>query len=478
MTQPSAPAPDHRPTAAAGTAAGTSTAADAVASPGPTPPPPTRPSAPAGSDPHRDRYAARTTGMQASEIRALFAVASRPEVVSLAGGMPNLAALPLESLAAEVADLVATDGQVALQYGSAQGVPALREQIVEVMALEGIAPGTAHADDVVVTVGSQMALDVLTRLFVDPGDVVLAESPSYVGALGSFAAYQAEVRHVAMDDDGLVPAALAEALDRLAAEGRRAKFLYTVPTFHNPVGVTLSAPRRAEVVELCRRHGVLIVEDNPYGLLGFDGQTYPSLRAMDPENVVYLGSFSKTFASGLRVGWALAPHGIREKMVLAAESATLCPPAFTQLVVSRYLATHDWRGQVKSFREMYRERRDVMLAALEAHLPTGCHWTRPDGGFFVWVTVPDGVDTKAMLPRAIGARVAYASGTGFHADGSGSRHMRLSFCYPTPERITEGVRRLAGVLDGELDVLRTFGAPARRQAGGAPGPQAPAVDTA
>ena len=462
MTQPSRPEPDHRPAPAAGAAGA------AAARPGPA----------AGSDPHRDRYAARTAGMQASEIRALFAVASRPEVVSLAGGMPNLAALPLDSLAAEVADLIATDGQVALQYGSAQGVPVLREQIGEVMALEGIAAGTAHADDVVVTVGSQMALDVLTRLFVDPGDVVLAESPSYVGALGSFAAYQAEVRHVAMDEDGLVPAALSEALDRLAAEGRRAKFLYTVPTFQNPVGVSLSVPRRAEVVELCRRHGVLIVEDNPYGLLGFDGQTYPSLRSLDPDNVVYLGSFSKMFASGLRVGWALAPHGIREKMVLAAESATLCPPAFTQLVVSRYLATHDWRGQIKSFREMYRERRDAMLAALETHLPAGCTWTRPEGGFFVWVTVPEGVDTKAMLPRAITARVAYASGTGFHADGSGSRHMRLSFCYPTPERITEGVRRLAGVLDGELDVLRTFGVPDRTAVAGGTGPQAPAVDTA
>lgn len=429
------------------------------------------------ADLHHDRFAARTAGMTASEIRALFAVASRPEVVSLAGGMPNLAALPLDSLAVEVGTLVAAEGQAALQYASAQGLPALREQILDVMALEGIAPGTAHADDVVVTVGSQMALDMLTRLFVDPGDVVLAESPSYVGALGSFAAYQAEVRHVAMDDDGLVPEALEEALDALAAEGRRAKFLYTVPTFQNPVGVTLTVERRPRVVEICRRYGVLIVEDNPYGLLGFDGQTYPALRSYDPENVVYLGSFSKMFASGLRVGWALAPHAIRDKLVLAAESATLCPPTFTQFMVSRYLTSHDWKGLVKAFREQYRERRDAMLAALETHLPPGCTWTHPDGGFFVWVTVPEGVDTKAMLPRAITARVAYASGTGFHADGSGERHMRLSFCYPTPERITEGVRRLAGVLDGELEVLRTF-AVTERGRDGRGGPQAPSVDTA
>ena len=430
-------------------------------------------------DPHLDRYAARTNGMTASEIRALFAVASRPEVVSLAGGMPNLAALPLDSLGAEVGQLIANEGQSALQYGSAQGVPVLREQIGEVMAFEAgstAATGGFAPDDVVVTVGSQSALDMLTRLFVDPGDVVLAESPSYVGALGSFAAYQAEVRHVAMDDDGLVPAALQEALERLVREGRRAKFLYTVPNFHNPVGVSLATDRRPEVVELCRRYGVLIVEDNPYGLLGFDGQTYPSLRSLDPENVVYLGSFSKIFASGLRVGWALAPHGIKDKLVLAAESATLCPPAFTQLVVSRYLATHDWRSQVKSFREMYRERCDAMLTALDTYLPDGCRWTRPQGGFFVWATVPEGVDTRAMLPRAITARVAYASGTGFHADGSGSSHMRLSFCYPPPERITEGVRRLAGVLEGELEVLRTFGVTGTHS--WATGPQAPSVDTA
>jgi 2-aminoadipate transaminase len=280
-----------------------------------------------------------------------------------------------------------------------------------------------------------------------------------------------------MDDDGLVPEALEEALEGLAREGRRAKFLYTVPNFHNPVGVTMAVERRPRIVEICARHGVLIVEDNPYGLLGFDGQTYPSLRSYDPENVVYLGSFSKVFASGLRVGWALAPHGIREKLVLAAESATLCPPAFTQMIVSRYLATHDWKSLVKSFREQYRERRDAMLTALETHLPEGCSWTRPEGGFFVWVTVPEGVDTKAMLPRAITARVAYASGTGFHADGSGSRYMRLSFCYPTPERITEGVRRLAGVLDGELEVLRTFSVSGGPAGGRSTGPQAPSADT-
>ncbi|GAA3023388.1 PLP-dependent aminotransferase family protein [Actinokineospora globicatena] len=423
-------------------------------------------------DPHLGRYAARAEGMTASEVRALFAVASRPEVVSLAGGMPNLAALPLDFLSDQIASIVADDGLVALQYGSAHGIPLLREQICEVMALEGV---TGHPDDLVVTVGSQMALDLVTRIFIDPGDIVLAEGPSYVGALGTFASYQADVRHVVMDEHGLVPEALRAALAAAAQAGRRVKFLYTIPNFNNPAGVTLAVARRAEVLDICARHDVLVIEDNPYGLLGFDGQVYPALRSMDSDNVIYLGSFSKTFASGLRVGWALAPHAVREKLVLAAESAALCAPTLNQMVVSRYLATHDWKGQIKSFQTMYRDRRDALLAGLEQHMPAGCSWTRPDGGFFVWLTVPEGVDTKAMQPRAVTARVAYVPGTGFYADGFGSRQMRLSFCYPPPERITEGVRRLAGVLADELDLLRTFGPTASRSLSG---PQTPAPDTA
>ena len=423
-------------------------------------------------DPWFDSYAERAHGMRSSEIRALFAVASRPEVVSLAGGMPNISGLPIDFLADMTARLLRERGPEALQYGSGQGEVEMREQIVEVMRYDHV---HAHPDDVVVTTGSQQALDLVTEIFIDPGDVIVAEAPSYVGALGVFRAYQADIVHVPMDDDGILPAELDRTLQRLKGEGRRVKMLYTIPNFHNPAGVTLAEERRPQVVEICRRHGVLILEDNPYGLLGFDGQTYPSLRSMAPDNVVYLGSFSKTFASGLRVGWVLAPHAVREKLVLAAESATLCPPTLNQLVVSKYLATHDWKGQIKTFRENYRERRDAMLSALEQHLPEGCTWTRPEGGFYVWVTVPEGVDTKAMLPRAVTARVAYASGTGFYADGLGSRQMRLSYCYPTPERIREGVRRLAGVLESEMELMRTFGSVTSRAVSG---PQFPGPDTA
>lgn len=405
-------------------------------------------------DSYVDRYAARTHGMTASAIRALFAVANRPEVVSLAGGMPNISDLPLDVVGSVLNELVVSDGRRAMQYGSGQGEPVLREAICEVMKLEGI---SAHPDDVTVTVGSQQGLDLVTRLFCDPGDVVLCEAPSYVGALGVFRAYQAEVVHVAMDEHGLLPGALAEALAALKAAGKKAKFLYTIPNFQNPAGISQPLERRLEILRVAEQGDLLVVEDNPYGLLGFDGDPVPAMRSIDAERVVYLGSFSKTFAPGFRVGWVLAPHAVREKLVLAQESATLCPPTFSQFAVASYLHNHDWRGQIKLFREMYRERRDAMLAGLADHMPAGTSWTVPGGGFFVWVTLPPGLDSHAMLPRAVTARVAYVPGTGFYADGLGSRHMRLSYCFPTPERIIEGTRRLGEVMQYETDVLATFG---------------------
>jgi len=398
-------------------------------------------------------YAQRTAGMTTSEIRALFAVASRPEVVSLAGGMPCLTALPMDAVADTVAHMLRTQGLTALQYGSGQGDPTLREQILEVMALEGI---SAHADDIVVTTGSQQALDLVTRIFIDPGDVVLAEAPSYVGALGVFAAYQAQVAHVTSDDDGLVPQALEERIVSLKASGARIKFLYSVPNFHNPAGTTLSLARRPQIVEICHRHGILILEDNPYGLLGFEREPHDAMRSLSDEGVIYLGSFSKTFAPGLRVGWALAPHAVREKLVLASESAILCPSAFSQMTVSTYLATSDWMAQIKVYRELYRERRDAMIESLSTLLPQA-RWTHPDGGFYVWVTLPEGVNAKAMLPRAVTERVAYVPGTAFFADGTGQRNVRLSYCFPDPQRIREGVRRFAGVVQTELELLETFG---------------------
>ncbi len=410
-------------------------------------------------DDYTDRYAQRVRGMTASEIRALFSVTSRPEVVSLAGGAPFVSALPLDAVGDMMAGLGGPDrGATTLQYGVGQGDLALRERICEVMTLSGIDASTgASPDDVVVTVGGQQALDLISRVFLDPGDVVLAEGPTYVGALGVFQAAQADVVHVPMDDDGIIPAALAEALDTVAKAGKRAKFLYTVPAYHNPGGVTLAESRREEVLAIAERAGLLVVEDDPYGLLGFDGDPLPALRARRRDGVLYVGTFSKTFAPGLRVGWVLAPHAVREKLVIASEAQILCPSMFAQSAITTYFATMPWREQIKTFREIYRERRDALLSSLADLMPAGTRWTTPQGGFYVWLTLPEGLHSKAMLPRAIAARVAYVPGTGFYADGSGGSHMRLSYCFPPPERIREGVRRLAGVVEQETKMRAVFG---------------------
>ncbi|HZK58923.1 MAG TPA: PLP-dependent aminotransferase family protein [Cryobacterium sp.] len=403
-------------------------------------------------DPWYHHYAERAAGLRASEVRALFAVASRPEVVSLAGGMPFVAALPQDLVINAMDKVMRQQGAVALQYGSGQGVPLLREQILEVMALEGI---QANADDVVVTTGSQHALELVSKLFLDPGDVVLSEGPSYVTALVIFKSYQAEVEHVPMDEHGLIPEALREHITRLTAAGKTIKFLYTIPSFHNPAGVTLSWARRLEILEIARQHDILVLEDNPYGLLYFDRPAPDAMRSVERDGVVYLGTFSKTLAPGFRVGWALAPHAIREKLVLANEAAVLSPSSFTQLVISEYLSSADWKGQINTFRGVYRERKNAMIQALDEYLPE-LSWTNPEGGFYVWVTLPDRLDSKAMLPRAVTELVAFTPGTAFFANGDGRQNMRLSFCYPTPENIRVGIRRLATVIRGELDLLDTF----------------------
>ncbi|RBP99674.1 aminotransferase-like domain-containing protein [Bifidobacterium xylocopae] len=405
------------------------------------------------NDPWFDSYAHRAESMRASEIRALFAVASRPEVVSLAGGMPYLGRMPFAELSEQLARMLREQGEVAWQYGSAQGDPHLREDVLPIMALEGITD--AQPDDVVITNGSQSGLDLITRIMCDPGDVILAEAPNYVGALGVFQSFQVDVVNVTMDADGLIPEAFEEAVQAQRRAGKHVKMLYTVPNFHNPAGVTMSVERRPRILEIARRLHVLIVEDNPYGLLGFDGRTYPALRSMDAQNVVYLSSFSKIIAPGMRVAWMVAPPGIRQKLVLANESAILCPSNMSQMTVTTYLDHFDWQARIEDYRSMYRERRDAMDSALHEYLPT-CSWNKPKGGFYTWLKIPKGLDAKAMLPRAITAKVAYVSGTAFYNDGQGADHMRLSFCYPTPERIREGVRRLAGVIDRELDTVSLF----------------------
>ncbi len=403
------------------------------------------------TDPYLSRYADRVTGLAASEIRALFAVVDRPEIVSFAGGMPDLSVMDLDVVADMTAQLLRDHGTVALQYGGGQGRPQLREALVDVMAVAGV---PATADELLVTVGGQQALELITKCFIDRGDIVISEGPTYVGALGAMSSHQADVRHVAMDGDGMRMDVLEELLAQLRHEGRRAKFVYTIPNHQNPGGVSLSEERRHRLAELAVEHDLLVVEDDAYGLLGFDGQTGTSLRSLIPDRVIYLGTMSKTFSPGVRSGWIAAPTPVREKLVLLREAADLCPSNLTQMMIERWLTTQPWQEQVKRYRALYLHKADLMLESLAAEMPAEVDWTQPRGGFFLWLTVPTGVDTSALLAKAIGRRVAYVPGRGFYADGSGGDHLRLCFSFPPSERIRDGVSRLAELLHDELALLR------------------------
>jgi DNA-binding transcriptional MocR family regulator len=400
-------------------------------------------------DPYADRYARRTAGMSASEVRALFAVASRPDVVSLAGGMPYVRALPTEHMLEVVEAVLASDADEALQYGGGQGPLALRERLAMLMAEEAT---EIDPEDVLVTTGAQQALDLVGKVLIDPGDEIVVEGPSYVGALSAFSAYEPRFVHVDLDDDGLVVEQLEEALLR----GARPKFVYTVPNFHNPAGVTMSYDRRVRLVALCREAHVPIVEDNPYGLLRFEGDPLPTLRSLDPQNVIYLGTVSKVFSPGVRVGWAVAEPGVLQRLILAKEASDLCGSNLTMLVTERYLSGETWRATLATLVDTYRARRDTMLEALAEHFPADARWTHPAGGFYVWATLPAFVDTRALLAAAVERRVAYVPGTGFYADGRGAHQMRLAFCYPPEERIREGVRRLGELLGDEETLYRSL----------------------
>ena len=400
---------------------------------------------------HEDLFSERAANIKQSAVRDVFDVSMRPGLVSLAGGSPYLQSLPLERLADTAATIIAKDGLTALQYGAGQGMEELRGQICEVMAAEGILD--ALPQNVVITAGSQSAQDVATKVFCNPGDVVLVENPTYVGALNTFEAYQVTVETVEMDDDGLVPEALEARIAALQSAGKNIKFLYTIPNFNNPSGITLAGDRRQRVVDICRKANILVLEDNPYGLLRFDGEPLAPLRAANPADVIYMGSFSKIFAPGLRIGWALVPEHLQRRYYLASEAVTLCPPTLNQMLVSAYLRDYDWKAQIDTYRGLYAERCQAMLAALEQHMPEGASWTSPDGGFFVWVTLPHGVDTYPLLKKAIDAGVVFIPGAAFTPSDEPSNKLRLAFSAVPPEAITEGVRRLAPVLREAISAL-------------------------
>ncbi|MBU4556094.1 MAG: PLP-dependent aminotransferase family protein [Actinobacteria bacterium] len=396
------------------------------------------------------RYAQRIGDVRSSAVRDLFAAASRPDMISLSGGMPEVRAVPAHAVADAAHGAVVHAGAQALQYGSSNGRVELRETIVELMAETGVRIAAA---DVVVTAGAQQGLDLLAKTFLDPGDVVICEGPTYVGALQAFSAYQPDIRCIPMDGEGMRMDLLEAELRAVGYQG--AKFIYTIPNFQNPGGVTLSAPRRRRLLELAREYDIPVIEDDPYGRLRFEGGHVKPLRALDDE-VIYLGTFSKIFAPGLRLGWMTAPQPILAKVLLVKQAADLCGSAFAQVTAERYFAGTRWRKVLQGLARTYAERRDAMLAALEEYFPPEASWTRPEGGFFVWVEFPEFLDTKTMLAEAVEHGVTYVPGDGFYPDGRGRNCMRLAFCYAEPEAITEGIRRLAEVLEDRLELYRAF----------------------
>ncbi|CAN5815230.1 PLP-dependent aminotransferase family protein [soil metagenome] len=399
-------------------------------------------------------YANRVKGMKTAVTRDLMATLSRPGIISLAGGFPDTKAFGEEAFK-DLSDNVAKGFAQALQYGPTGGLETIKDVIVEVMEAEGV---STRQEDVFITTGAQQALDLAAKTFLDEGDGILCEGPTYAGALNAFAAYRPRIMHVPMDRAGMIPVAAREALEKARKQGVHVKFIYTVPNFQNPAGVTLAAERRRELLELAREYDLIILEDNPYGMLRFEGENIPTLAAMEQEDngeverVVYLGTFSKIFAPGVRLGWVHAQPGILHKINVGKQGADLCSSNLSQMMIASFFQNSDWRGYVNRLNDIYRERRNAMLDALAEFMPKDVHWTHPEGGLFVWATLPSYIDTTAMLPQAIAKNVAYVPGEGFYAGDEGKNCMRLNFSFVESEKIRRGIELLAEVIRERMEL--------------------------
>jgi 2-aminoadipate transaminase len=409
---------------------------------------------------HRDleRYAGlfaeRTTVMRSSAMRDLMAITARPEVISLAGGLPDTSTFPPQSFAAQMTRIAQESAAQALQYGPTEGFEETKDCILEVMGAEGMLP---DPDDIIVTTGGQQAIDLVCKTLVDPGDVVICEAPTYPGAVPVFCSYQADVVQVECDKDGMQVEVLEQLLGELREEGRRPKFIYSVPSFQNPAGVTMSLERRRRLVQLAREEEILLVEDNPYGLLRYSGEPMPPLYQLDGGDfVIYLGTFSKILSPGIRLGWAVAPPPVMEKIVLGKQAADLCTSTLTQYFVREYFAERRWQHYVDDLVEIYRRRRDTMLESLRAYFPAEATWTEPEGGLFIWATLPSYIDTTDLLAKALRADVAFVPGTGAYVDGRGRDSMRLNFSGVGEEEIREGVRRIGRVIEEQVELYETL----------------------
>ena len=389
-------------------------------------------------------YSKNARNLRRSEIRDLLKLTRQPGVISFGGGLPSPETFPVGELEEITCELLRKKGAVALQYGPTEGEVSLREEIAAWMSRE---KSGVTVDNILVTSGSQQGLDLVAKVFLDPGDIVLMELPSYIGGLQAFSAYRAKMVGVPQDDEGMKTDLLAKTLARLAKKGRKPKFIYVVPDFQNPSGVTMTVERRKRVLELAHEYEVPIIEDSPYRDLRFTGTSVPMIFSLDKENyVIALGTFSKLLCPGLRLAWITAPSEWMERMIVAKQSMDLSSPIFTQLMVAEYLKRGLLPQQIEKIRRLYARKRDVMLNALERFMPEGVEWTKPEGGLFLWVKLPKKMSASDLFPKAVENKVAYVVGSAFHCNGKGQDTMRLNFSYPTEEQIDEGIRRLAKMI--------------------------------
>jgi len=394
-------------------------------------------------------YSDRAGKMRKSEIRELLKVTQDPEIISFAGGLPNPKSFPLKDLEGVVQDVLRRHGKTALQYGTTQGLRELREAIAERSCKDGI---DATADDIIITSGSQQALDTVGKVFLNPGDVALVGLPSYLGGLNAFRSYESNLEGIPLDKNGMDVDFLDEKIKELLKNDVLPKFIYVIPTFQNPAGVVMPESRRKKLVDIANEYDLVIIEDDPYGKLRFDVPPVKPIKAFDDEGrVIYMSTFSKILSPGFRLAWTIASEELTRKMLICKQALDLCTNTFTQFIVNEFMKSGSLDLHIMKICEMYKPKRDIMMSSMEKYFPEGHVCNKPNGGMFAWVTLPKGIDTEIMFLDAIKEKVAYVHGKAFHVDGGGGRSMRLNFSYSTNEQIGEGMKRLGNVIQKKLE---------------------------
>lgn len=399
---------------------------------------------------HIDRlYSDRAAKMRKSEIRELLKVAQDPEVISFAGGLPSPLTFPLEDLQDVAKTVLKNHGDIALQYGTTQGFTELREVIAERSCKDGM---NITADNVMITSGSQQALDTVGKIFLNPGDFACVGLPTYLGGINAFKSYEANLIGVPLDKDGIIVDEIDDTIKQLQKKDITTKFIYVVPTFQNPAGVIMPESRRKQLIDIANNHDIVIVEDDPYGKLGYDVDHIRPIKSFDDEGrVIYLSTFSKILSPGFRIAWAIASEDLLRKMIICKQALDLCTSTFTQVIVNEFMRSGSLDLHILKICELYKPKRDAMMDAMKEYFPSTCVCNKPKGGMFAWVTLPKGIDTELMFLDALKEKVAYVHGKAFCVDGSGGRSMRLNFSYASIENITEGIRRLGLVINKKLN---------------------------